>query len=330
MDETCGWSESQVRCQPRESADLLLVEPRACTRAANVSGISSGVYVEQSLWSLTSAALFRIVPNATFSSNQVVGTHAFQALLQPPLLDGGVLNVAVAASGNFALTITPMEPVNASAVLRLVGFRASNDTVRLAAGTRYRLQSVASLTTSHVVLINGSVLNASLALANQAGNCSALQNCTSCSAMSDCGWCDGACVPRASAEAQSCSALFVEPSSCIPCTSYISCLDCTRATTDNCFWSTNTCLQVNSPTPPGAARATTPAQCPTPCPERANCTACLQPDDFHSYDLCAWFAPERKRKNKEEREGEKKRNKERKKEGGILKRKKTKSNKMGD
>lgn len=139
------------------------------------------------------------------------------------------------------------------------------------------------------------------------GTCSQYVNCAHCVTDTACGWCEltQRCADRSLDERLSCALertddggvagsngttaataadwqyLVIQPSKCANCSNYISCDSC--VTGGLCEWWVEDarCARI------GRARAAVraPPLCPAPCPERRNCSACLE-----ERGRCVWCA----------------------------------------
>lgn len=112
------------------------------------------------------------------------------------------------------------------------------------------------------------------------GSCSQYNNCHYCLSDALCGWCEltNECLSRTNDEQNSCASgedwryLTLQPSKCANCSNYISCEQCVES--DLCEWWAEDARCARLGRAPSAVRAV--SECPAPCYERENCTACLE------------------------------------------------------
>lgn len=112
------------------------------------------------------------------------------------------------------------------------------------------------------------------------GSCDQYSNCQHCLSDAACGWCEltDTCVSRAETEQLSCTVdnewryLTLQPSKCANCSNYISCDQCVDSQLCEWWAEDARCSRLNRA--PSAVRNV--SECPAPCFDRQNCSACLE------------------------------------------------------
>ncbi|XP_049279907.1 multiple epidermal growth factor-like domains protein 8 [Anopheles funestus] len=119
--------------------------------------------------------------------------------------------------------------------------------------------------------------------------CASYGNCLECLSDSSCGWCEltNGCLSRKANESETCRRgldwryLTIQPAHCSNCTNFVSCEQCIGHSGNQCEWWTEdaTCARRGR----SEAAVRTLDQCPTPCYQRTDCSACL-----NDRGRCVW------------------------------------------